>query len=170
MTNKFLSLTFILFIAFSAVGQKVAYVNTQGILESLSEVKQANSDIEDLKAMFQKKGQEMLQQLQMKYQELQQQQASGQVAPIEIEKRGALLKEEEAKLKEFEQSSQEKLYSKSEELLGPIQDKVNTAIQDVAKENGYLYIFDASTGSILYADESIDVTAMVKMKLGVTTP
>lgn len=161
---------FILMSGFTLQAQKVAYVNTEDILESLAEVKQANSDIEDLKAMFQKKGQEMLQQLQMKYQELQQLQAGGQLAPVEIEKRGAALKEEEGKLREFEQSSQEKIYQKSQELLGPIQEKVNAAIKAVADENGYSYIFDSSTGSILYSDSQADVTGLVKKKLGVTTP
>lgn len=169
---KYIALSFIVIFlsVFSLSAQKVAYVDTQDILESLVEVKQANSDIEDLKAMFQKKGQEMLQQLQMKYQELQQLQSGGQLAPVEIEKRGAALKEEEEKLREFEQSSQEKIYQKSQELLGPIQDKVNAAIKAVADDNGYSYVFDSSSGSILYSDAQADVTKMVKMKLGVTTP
>jgi outer membrane protein len=170
MNNKILSFIFILFLAFSVQAQNVAYVNTEDILESLAEVKQANSDIEDLKAMFQKKGQEMVQELQMKYQELQQLQASGTLAPIEIDKRGAALKQEEEKLREFEQSSQLKLYKKSEELLGPIQEKVNKAIEDVATEEGYIYIFDAGTGGILYADKNIDVTKKVMDKLGIKTP
>jgi len=40
--------------------------------------------------------------------------------------------------------------------------------KDVAKENGYTYIFDTSPGIgvVLYADESTDVTALVKAKLG----
>ncbi len=170
MTNKILSIIFITFLAFSIQSQNVAYVNTENILASLAEVKQANSDIEDLKTMFQKKGQEMLQELQMKYQELQQLQASGTLAPVEIDKRGAALKEEENTLREFEKSSQMKIYQKSEELLGPIQDKVNKAIEDVAKEAGYIYIFDAGTGGILYADKNIDVTEKVKEKLGIKMP
>jgi outer membrane protein len=49
----------------------------------------------------------------------------------------------------------------------PILDKVNEAIQSVAKEQGFHYIFDANSGVILYADESTDVTNLVKAKLGI---
>jgi Skp family chaperone for outer membrane proteins len=43
---------------------------------------------------------------------------------------------------------------------------VQVAIDNVAKEKGYTYIFDASMGLILYADPSTEVTALVKAKLG----
>ena len=112
--------------------------------------------------MFQKKGEEMVKSLQMKYQDFQKKQASGELAPIEADKQAALLKEEEAKIGEFEQSSQQKIYEKSEELLKPIQDKVNQAIKDVAKENGFLYIFDVAGGLLLYTDPSADATKLVK--------
>lgn len=159
------SLSFLASVAINA--QKVAFIKSQEILTTLPEVKQANSDIEVLKSMFQKKGEEMVKELQMKYQTLQQKQASGELAPIEIEKQAAELKQEETKLGEFEQSSQEKIMQKSEELLKPIQDRVNKAIKDVADENGFLYIFDAGMGLVLYADPTADATNLVKSKLGI---
>lgn len=63
----------------------------------------------------------------------------------------------------------DKLAKKREELYKPILEKVNTAMQDVAKENGYLLVFDASTQVLLYAHESLDVTNLVKAKLGIQT-
>ena len=66
----------------------------------------------------------------------------------------------------FQQEIQQKLYEKSEALLKPIRDKIQNAIDQVAKENGYSYIFDQSMGILLYADESVDVSAKVKAKLG----
>ncbi len=165
--NKLFSLIFVLFsIVFSASGQKFGFINSQEILTSLPEVKQANSDIEVMKTMFQKKGEEMVKDLQTKYGELQKKQTSGELAPVEIEKQAALLKLEEAKLGEFEKTSQQKIYEKSEELLKPIQDKVNNAIKEVAAENGFLYIFDSGIGVVLYADPATDATKLVKAKLG----
>lgn len=166
--NKLFSIILVFFsIVIQANSQKIGYVNSQDILTSLPEVKQANSDIEVMKTMFQKKGEDMVKELQTKYQELQKKQQTGELAPVEIEKQSALLKLEEAKLGEFEKSSQEKIYQKSEELLRPIQDRVNKAIKDVATENAYLYIFDAGMGVILYSDPAADVTKMVKAKLGI---
>jgi outer membrane protein len=167
--NKFFILVFITIVStFSLNAQKVGYINSQEILTSLPEVKQANSDIDVMKGMFQKKGEEMVKDLQMKYQDLQQKQAGGTLAPVEIEKQAATLKAEEAKVGEFEQSSQQKIMEKSEELLKPIQDRVNKAIKDVATENGFLYIFDSGMGVVLYADPAADATKLVKTKLGIT--
>ena len=60
---------------------------------------------------------------------------------------------------------QQKLLEKEQELLQPILDRVNNAIQSVAEEKGYTYIFDLSSGAILYADEAADVSAEVKARL-----
>lgn len=166
--NKLLLALAVFICSFSLHAQKVAYVNSQEILALLPEIKEANSDIEVMKSMFQKKGQDMVQELQMKYQDLQKKQASGELAPIELEKQGAALKEEEAKLGEFEQSSQQKIYEKSEELIKPIQDKVNAAIKAVAAENGFTYVFDTGSGVVLYADTTADATPLVKAKLGIS--
>ena len=45
------------------------------------------------------------------------------------------------------------------------QDKILKAIEDVAKENGYAYIFD--TQVLLYSEGGDDVSALVKKKLGI---
>ena len=54
------------------------------------------------------------------------------------------------------------------DILAPILDEVRNAIAAVAKENGYSYIFDGSpgVGVLLYADDSTNVTGLVKAKLG----
>ena len=67
---------------------------------------------------------------------------------------------------EFQQNAQQALAAKEQELLSPILDKARKAIEDVAKEGSYTYIFDASTGNILYADESENILPLVKTKLG----
>ena len=147
--------------------QKVGFINSQEILEAMPEVKQANSDLEVMKNMFKKKGEEMITDLQTKYQDFQQKQASGELAPVEIDKKAKVLKDEESKVMEFDKTSQQKIYEKSEELLRPIHDRVNKAIDEVASENGYIYIFDAVQGLILYADPAADVTSLVKAKLAI---
>lgn len=166
MNKLFLAFAFFI-VSFGSYAQKIGYVNSQEILATLPEIKQANSDIDVMKTMFQKKGEEMVKELQTKYQTLQQKQTSGELAPVEIEKQAAALKQEEAALGQFEQTSQQTIVTKSEELLKPIQDKVNKAIKDVAAENGFLYLFDSGMGVVLYADPASDATKLVKAKLGI---
>ena len=65
----------------------------------------------------------------------------------------------------FEQSLQELMQQRQIELMTPFQDKILEAIQAVAKENGYAYIFDSK--NLLYSDGGDDVSGLVKKKLGI---
>jgi len=72
------------------------------------------------------------------------------------------------RMQEFQQSAQEQLQNKQVELFQPIYARVDKAIKDVGKENGFLYIFDISKGSLLWFDEtkSTNVATLAKAKLG----
>ena len=48
-----------------------------------------------------------------------------------------------------------------------IQVQAQNAINEVAKEQKYTYIFDISLGSIVYGEESRDIMPLVKSKLGI---
>jgi len=145
--------------------QKFGYVNTQELLQGLPSVKEANVNIETYRNQLLKKGQEMLQSLQSKYQTLEQ--TRDNYSPKQLETEVSNLKAEEQKIMEFEQNSQQQIIEKSETLLKPIRDKIQKAIDDVATENGYTYIFDFSTGFVLFADPTSDVSGLVKAKLGI---
>ena len=67
---------------------------------------------------------------------------------------------------EFQQNAQESLSAKEQELITTILDKARKAIDEVAKEGNFTYIFDASTGNILYANENENILPLVKAKLG----
>ncbi len=164
--SKLIALSLMLSLTTMLSAQKFGYVNTQEIIQNLPQVKEANSNIEAFQMQLQKKGQEMLQSFQAKYQELERKQAEGLISPKELEVEAQKLKEEESKILEFEQSSQQKILEKSETVLGPIRQQIQDAINMVADENGYTYIFDYSTGFILFADSSADVGNLVKAKLG----
>jgi outer membrane protein len=59
------------------------------------------------------------------------------------------------------------LTKKQQEIMKPVQDKIFLAIQEVAKEDSYDYIFDKS-GQILllYTNEKLDLTNRVLDKIG----
>ena len=70
------------------------------------------------------------------------------------------------RIQTYQQNAQQKLQDKEKELLQPIIDRAKQAIADVAKENGYTYIFDSGTGALLYQQDSDDIMPLVKKKLG----
>ncbi len=67
---------------------------------------------------------------------------------------------------EFQATAQQKMQQKQQELLKPILEKMDKAVKEVAKENKFTYIFDVTT-LLYYSEESIDITPMVKAKLGI---
>ena len=116
--------------------QKFGYINSQALIQEMPDVKAANSEIDILKGQLQKKGENMVKDLQTKYADLERKQQSGEISPKQLEGEAAKLKEEESKILEYEQTSQEMIAQKGNVLFKPIQDKVNQAIKDIAAEEG----------------------------------
>lgn len=73
----------------------------------------------------------------------------------------------QTRVQNYYQNAQQLLQKKQESLNVPVREKIRKAIDDVAKENGFLYILD--TQAILFkSDSAIDITNLVLKKLGVT--
>jgi outer membrane protein len=72
------------------------------------------------------------------------------------------------RIQDFQSNAQTQLQNKQTEVFQPIYTKVDKAIKDVGKENGFLYVFDVAKGALLYFDEtkSVNVLPLVKTKLG----
>jgi len=72
------------------------------------------------------------------------------------------------RIQDFQSNAQQQLQNKQSEVFQPIYVKVDKAIKDVGKENGFFYIFDVAKGALLYFDEtkSTNVMPLVKTKLG----
>lgn len=71
----------------------------------------------------------------------------------------------QARIQEFQQSAQSQMQEREAELTKPIIDRAKKAIEDVAREGGYSYVFDGAT--LLYSQDSEDIMPLVKKKLGI---
>ena len=71
------------------------------------------------------------------------------------------------RIQTFQSTAQEDWQNKENELLTPLINKAKKGIEDVAKENGYTYIFDTSAGVLLYFEPTDDIAPLVKKKLGI---
>jgi outer membrane protein len=163
---KFGSLiAFLVLASVTVQAQKFGYVNTSAILSEMPELKQAEANLKSYQTQLQKKGQSMLEELQQEYQAVQAKVQSGDLSPKQQESEAARLKQIETELGQYEQEMMEKIQEKRSTELQPIYDKLNAAIEEVAKENGFQFIFDESV--LLYKDDSADVSTMVKNKLGI---
>lgn len=72
----------------------------------------------------------------------------------------------EQRIQKLQASSEQQLVEKQNELLAPLEEKIMKAVNDLAAEKGYDYIFDSSPGqSIIVAPEQDDITSLVRAKL-----
>lgn len=151
------------FAAISVQAQKFGYVDSQAILAEMPEVKQAEANLEALQKQLQKKLQDGMAKLQQDYVAVQQKVERGELSPKQQEEEAKKLQDRQNQLAQEEQGMVQQIQEKRAKELNPILEKVNTAIADVAKENGFQFIFEK--GVLLYFEESQDVGELVKAKL-----
>ena len=70
-----------------------------------------------------------------------------------------------ARIQEFQENAQKQLQDREAELTKPIIDRAKKAIEDVAREGNYTYIFDGA--GLLNSQDSEDIMPLVKKKLGI---
>ena len=161
--------TFLLLIAILLVGttsvkaQKYGHLNGQEIMMQIPGIDSLQIKLDAFQKELQATGDAMLQEFQTK-KDLFDKQAGTMSASVRKVKENELLSLQNNIL-EFQESAQQDLENKQLELQQPFLDKLTKAIADVAKENGYTYIFDERM--LLYAEGGDNVSALVKKKLGI---
>lgn len=146
--------------------QKFGYVNSTLLLSELPTMKAADSELETYQKQLMTSGETMVKAFEAKYQTIAKEVGEGLLSKVQQQAKEQELAAEQQKIQAYEVEVQQKIVKKREELIQPILDKVKVAIEAVGKENGYTMIFDSSAGTILHANESDDVLALVKTKLG----
>ena len=73
----------------------------------------------------------------------------------------------EKRITDAQSKAEDDLAKQEEELLAPMVKRTNDAIKAVAEEHNFNYVFDSSTGMVLYYDKGEDIMSLVKAKLGI---
>ena len=73
------------------------------------------------------------------------------------------------RLQESQQMAEEEIQRAQGELLTPVFDKLNAAIEKVSKDNGLTAVFDVAAGAMIYHDTNtmVDMLPLVKRELGI---
>ncbi len=154
----------------TSFAQRFAYVNTEYILNQIPEFDEAQQKIDKVSEEWrseidkkQKEVDEMYRNFQNEQYLLTEDQKQQKIREIEDAERG---------MKDYQKakfSYEGELFKKRQELIKPIQDKVFDAIEKLAKERGYDFIFDkANSTTILFADTKNDRSDDVLRRLGIT--
>ncbi len=149
----------------TAQASKLGYINSQELLSLMPEVAQAEKDLQAFAKTYQDQLETMGKEYEKKIQEFQTQEKTMTEAVREVKIKE--IQQLQERIEFTQQSAQEKVSNKKQEMYKPLLEKADKAIKDVATEKKYDYIFDASAGMLLYANESDDVLSLVKAKLGI---
>ncbi|MEQ8908356.1 MAG: OmpH family outer membrane protein [Vicingaceae bacterium] len=161
---KKLILIFATLASTTAFAQKLGHINSNELLQAMPERAQIEEDIKNYAQELESQMGTMTKEYQAKVQTYQSKEATMTDA-IRQDKIQEITNLEE-RINKFQQSAQKDLQAKEEKLLQPVIEKARDAIEEVAKENGYTYIFDSGVGVLLYQKDSDNIMPMVKKKLG----
>jgi outer membrane protein len=172
MKKLLIAFAFLLSAGTTFAQQKIAYINSDELLMSMPEAKKADADISAYAKTFQDQLTSLQKDLETKYKAYEAGVKSMTDAMKEVKEKE--LQNLQSLIQSTQQSAEEKIAAKRQEMLKPITEKADAAIQAVAKEKGYSFVFDSTAGGIIYAVASDNIIADVKTKLGIkntpTTP
>ena len=149
----------------NAQSLKIGHVDSGAIMEIMPERAKIEQDLQAYAAELQSELQAMGAEYQSKLQDYQANKAT--MSNLIRQSKEKEIVDLETRISEFQSSADMAMQNKQLELLNPLIEKVQNAVNAVGKEKGFTYIFDKAAGTVVYIGENaIDITADVKAKLG----
>ena len=149
----------------SAQNLKFAHVNFSELVQLMPEADDARAQINAQSKEFEDTYQSMIEEFQTKYSQYQQK-SSTWTATIRESKEKELT-DIQTRIQEFQQTASTELQQSQNNLMAPIQQKALDTVNKLAKEGGYIYVFEKS--SVLYINEaaSVDLTPAARKALNI---
>lgn len=146
---------------------KIAYINSATVMEQLPEAQDAQKQIDALAQQWQTELTQMAAEMQRKVDEYDKRKLiMSDKRRAEVEKE---LQELDKKIVDFRGQkfgTNGEMFTKQNDLMKPIQEKVFKAVKDVADEESYDYVVDRSSSTmLLFANPKHDLTQKVIAKL-----
>jgi len=141
---------------------KMGYISVQELVQAMPEYRRADTTLADYQNALNQQYAERVQDFNTRDSLLASKDTLKYTrAQLEV-KRNDLAKTY-VELQQWNQRAQQMYQAKEDETMKPILDKARKAIQDVAKENGYTYVFPKE--QLLVSPPGDDILALVKKKL-----
>lgn len=154
-------------IALPALGfaqAKFGVVNTATIFQDLPDVKTATDQMQQASQKLDAEYKNLTDEFNKKYEEFQK--LTDETPQVIRERHMNDIQTMSANIEKFRENASQDLQRQQEQLFAPIQQKITDAIQAVGKENNFTFIFENQV-AVYVGTDVIDVTAMVRQKLGI---
>jgi outer membrane protein len=142
---------------------KIGYINFTQLVQQLPEFKTVQTQIDSYQKQFIDQLTLMNNEYVAKGKEYQAQSATMTDA-VRTTKQGEL-QDIQKRMQDLQNSAQQQVEAKSNELFKPLSERARAAITAVAAEKGYTYVFDSSQTQLLVSPPSDDMMPAVKLKL-----
>lgn len=168
MKKLIITSTLILLFGFAGYTQRIGVVDTQYILDNMSEYQIAQDQLDDFAVMWQKEIEELFKEIDQLYRQYQ---AEAPILPDEEKiRREEVIIKKEREVKDLQKKrfgTNGDLFKKRQELIQPIQEKVYNAIREIADADNYGIILDKSSGTaVSYVRPRFDISDDVLKRLG----
>lgn len=167
--KKIVLLAFLSGICLMGFSQKYVIIDTRYILDKMPEYKNAQKQLDDIAAGWQKDIDGKQAELDNMYKTYEAEQVM--LSDELKKKREDQLFNKEKELRDLQRKRfgfEGDLFKKRQELVKPIQDKVYNAVQKMATTRGYDLVLDKSEGiTIIFADPKLDKSEDVLKDLGI---
>jgi outer membrane protein len=147
----------------SVFAQKYGHINSSEIMKVMPGVDSIQIKLADFQKDLEIFHTNMVNEFQTKYDKFDKEAGTMSTAVRKI--REDELRSLQTRIQEFEYNVQDDFEEEQARLIAPFQEKLQNAINEVAKEYKYNYIFDTQT--LLYYYGVDDVSALIKKKLGI---
>lgn len=169
--KRFLTAAFITVTALAATSSanaqnKIGYISTEELVSIMPETAKADSNLQQYRTALIQNAQEKQSSLESAIEKFNKDSVSMSSSVKDV-KRGELQKML-SDLQSEDQRIQQQLQQRQQELITPINKKAFDAIQAVAKENGYQYVFEK--GALLVAPPGEDILQLVAKKMNIKVP
>lgn len=164
MKRMILAVT-ILSMAFVLNAQKFGHVTSELLLQDMPEYDSAQVKMADLRQQYEMEMEQIQVEINKKIEAFNQ--AETTMSDLIKEAKASEIQEMQMRLQNFSQTANQDLQQQGMVFMQPVMEKARTAIDEVAKEHGLIYVFDLSQGNPVYtSEESLDMLPLVKTKLG----
>ena len=145
--------------------QKFGHITSEQLLVAMPEYDSAQLKVEELRQHYTLEIERIQVEINKKIEEFSASEAA--MSDLIKEAKASEIQELQARLQNYSQTAQQDLQQQGGMVMQPVMDKARKAIDEVAKENGLIYVFDLSAGNPIYtSEESLDMLPLVKAKLG----
>ncbi|MFO7809800.1 MAG: OmpH family outer membrane protein [Candidatus Delongbacteria bacterium] len=145
---------------------KFAYINSDKVIAEYNEAKKVKEELAEWNKEKESEAMQMEKEIQNLEEEI-----KNMSMMVSEEKRNEKMAEGQSKLQQYYEFKEVvwgqngEFYKKNSQLMQPVIDQINDVIKEISQADGYDFVFDANTGTLLHAKPEYEITDRVLKEL-----